>query len=217
MVLPAVLSDVVPAAIRGTVRRAIDIVLPPRCLGCGELVGDPGAVCPACWGGIDFIVPPMCRCCGLSLDYDEGDQAVCGDYARRDPLFDRARSVMIYNDSSRRLVLAFKHADRIDAEPAWGGWLWRVPGPPCWPTRICWCRVRFTVVADYQALQSGGADGAGNGPEFGAACRRRRAAACPRHAEPGPDEPISARTQCGGGIFRAQQPTGEHPARGLSW
>ena len=91
MVLPAVLSDIVPAAIRGTVRRAIDIVLPPRCIGCGELAGDPGAVCPACWGGIDFIAPPMCRCCGLPFDYDEGDQAVCGDCARREPLFGRAR------------------------------------------------------------------------------------------------------------------------------
>lgn len=125
MVLPAVLSDIVPAAIRGTVRRAIDIVLPPRCIGCGELAGDPGAVCPACWGGIDFIAPPMCRCCGLPFDYDEGDQAVCGDCARREPLFGWARSVMIYDDASRRLVLAFKHADRIDAAPAWGGWLAR--------------------------------------------------------------------------------------------
>jgi predicted amidophosphoribosyltransferase len=65
----------------------------------------------------------MCRCCGLSLDYDERDQAVCGDCARRDPLFGRARSAMVYNDSSRRLVLAFKHADRIDAEPAWAALL----------------------------------------------------------------------------------------------
>lgn len=125
MVFPAVLSGIVPAAIRGTVRRVVDIVLPLRCLGCGELVGDPGAVCPTCWGGIDFIAPPMCRCCGLPFDYDEGANAVCGDCARRQPLFDRARSVMIYNDASRRLVLAFKHADRIDAAPAWGEWLAR--------------------------------------------------------------------------------------------
>lgn len=125
MVFPVVPSDIVPAAIRGAVRRVVDIVLPLRCLGCGELVGDPGAVCPTCWGRIDFIAPPMCRCCGLPFDYDEGANAVCGDCARRQPLFDRARSVMIYNDASRRLVLAFKHADRVDAAPAWGEWLAR--------------------------------------------------------------------------------------------
>lgn len=125
MVLPAPLPDAVPALIRGTVRRAVDIVLPPRCLGCGEVVADPGAVCPACWGGIDFIAPPMCRCCGLPFDYDEGADAVCGACAGRPPLYGRARSAMIYNDASRRLVLAFKHADRIDAAPAWGDWLSR--------------------------------------------------------------------------------------------
>lgn len=125
MVLPAGISDAVPAAIRSTVRRAVDIVLPPRCLGCGVLVGEPGAVCPACWGGIDFIAPPMCRCCGLPFDYDEGADAVCGDCARHQPLYGRARSAMVYNDASRRLVLAFKHADRIDAAPAWGDWLAR--------------------------------------------------------------------------------------------
>lgn len=128
MVLPAVLSDVVPAAVRGTVRRAVDLVLPPRCLGCGDLVGAPGAVCPACWAGIDFIAPPLCRCCGLPFDYDEGPDAVCGDCARSPPVYGRARSAMVYNDTSRRLVLAFKHADRIDAAPAWGDWLSRAGG-----------------------------------------------------------------------------------------
>jgi ComF family protein len=119
------MSYSVPAAIRGTVRRVVDIVLPPRCLGCGALVGDPGAVCPACWSGIDFIAPPMCRCCGLPFDYDEGPDAICGDCARRPPLYGRARSAMVYNDASRRLVLAFKHSDRTDAAPAWGQWLSR--------------------------------------------------------------------------------------------
>ena len=125
MVVPDVFLHVVPAAVRGAVRRAVDIVLPPRCLGCGELVGAPGAVCPTCWAGIDFIAPPLCRCCGLPFDYDEGPDAVCGDCARRPPVYGRARSAMIYNDASRRLVLAFKHADRIDAAPAWGDWLAR--------------------------------------------------------------------------------------------
>ena len=128
MIWPADISGAVPAAIRGTVRRVVDVVLPPRCLGCGALVGDPGAVCPSCWSGIDFIAPPMCRCCGLPFDYDEGENAVCGDCARRPPLYGRARSVMIYNDASRRLVLAFKHGDRTDAATAWGQWLTRAGG-----------------------------------------------------------------------------------------
>ena len=32
---------------------------------------------------------------------------------------------MVYNDVSRNLILAFKHADRTDAAPVWGDWLAR--------------------------------------------------------------------------------------------
>ena len=114
-----------PAALHSAARRAVDIVLPPRCPGCGTMVADPGAVCPSCWGGIDFITAPMCACCGLPFAYETGPAAVCGDCARQPPLFGRARSVMTYTDASRRFVLAFKHADRTDAAPAWGTWLAR--------------------------------------------------------------------------------------------
>ena len=113
-----------PVALRNVARRAVDTVLPPRCLGCGAMVADAGAVCPACWGGIDFIAPPMCDSCGLPFAYETGASAVCGECAPP-PLFGRARSVMAYTDTSRRFVLAFKHADRTDAAPAWGAWLAR--------------------------------------------------------------------------------------------
>jgi ComF family protein len=33
--------------------------------------------------------------------------------------------VVADNDTSRRLILAFKHADRTDSAPAWGDWLAR--------------------------------------------------------------------------------------------
>lgn len=32
---------------------------------------------------------------------------------------------MVYNEVSRNLILAFKHADRTDAAPVWGEWLSR--------------------------------------------------------------------------------------------
>lgn len=119
-----------PAALHTAARRAVDTVLPPRCLGCGTLVATSGAVCPACWAGIDFIVPPMCASCGLPFDYapdQDGARAetMCGACIRHPPLYGRARSVMTYSDASRRFVLSFKHADRTDAAPAWGVWLAR--------------------------------------------------------------------------------------------
>lgn len=41
------------------------------------------------------------------------------------PPFGRARSVLVYDDGSRPLVLAFKHADRTHAARPFGAWLAR--------------------------------------------------------------------------------------------
>jgi ComF family protein len=118
----------VSATVRAIGRRAVDAVLPPRCLACGEITAEPGAVCGACWQGLDFISAPMCDCCGLPFAYDAGGGALCGECARERPLYGRARSVLVYDDASRSLVLAFKHADRTDAAPAFGRWLARAGG-----------------------------------------------------------------------------------------
>lgn len=119
-----ILSGARPAA--GTaVRRVVDAVLPPRCLACGEIVSVPGAVCATCWSGLGFVSSPYCACCGLPFAYESGPDALCGACAGERPVFARARSVMTYDDASRRLILAFKHADRIDAAPAYGAWMAR--------------------------------------------------------------------------------------------
>ena len=106
-------------------RRIVYLVLPPRCIGCGALVDAPGALCGTCWRGIDFITEPFCARCGLPFGHDAGAGAICGECARTPPPFERARSAAVYDDASRALILAFKHADRTDAATALGGWLAR--------------------------------------------------------------------------------------------
>ncbi len=106
-------------------KRALDILLPPQCLGCGVLVETQGALCPACWSDVDFLGPPCCHACGLPFAYDLGEGALCGACTRRPPPFERSRAVMVYDADSRRLVLAFKHGDRTEAAPAFGRWLAR--------------------------------------------------------------------------------------------
>jgi ComF family protein len=108
-------------------RRAADIalgaVLPPRCLSCGALVGDPGALCPACWQGIVFLGAPCCEACGYPFEYDAGEGALCGACTARPPAYDRARAALAYDEASRGLILALKHGDRTDAAPALGAWM----------------------------------------------------------------------------------------------
>lgn len=108
-------------------RRLIDLLLPPRCLGCGATVLDPATICAECWTGLTFITEPHCACCGLPFSFaDEiGQGSVCAGCFSAKPHFDRARSVLVYDDGSRPLILAFKRADRTDAAPMFGRWLAR--------------------------------------------------------------------------------------------
>ncbi len=106
-------------------RAALDMLLPPRCLACGEAVAETGALCGGCWPKLTFLAPPMCACCGYPFEYDSGAGALCGDCLRETPPYDRARSVLRYDEHSRELVIAFKHRDRLDAAPAYGKWLAR--------------------------------------------------------------------------------------------
>ncbi|MSO70440.1 MAG: ComF family protein [Alphaproteobacteria bacterium] len=113
------------AGARRGLLRALDFVLPPRCLGCDGAVAAPGALCPQCWSGVSFIAPPFCACCGLPQEFDLGAEALCGACIAEAPPFARARAVLRYDAASRGLLLRFKHADRTDAAPAFARWLQR--------------------------------------------------------------------------------------------
>lgn len=106
-------------------KAGLDLVLPPRCFGCGARVQAQGLLCGACWRGLTFLGEPCCRVCGYPFDVPLAGQMVCGSCLRRLPRFDRARAVLRYDDASRRLVLALKHGDRSDGMAQFGRWLAR--------------------------------------------------------------------------------------------
>src|SRR3954469_18545635 len=103
--------------------RLLDSVLPPLCLGCNEIVAEPGALCAACWPGFSFISAPQCARCGVPFAEHIGEGAECGACLRWPPRYRRARAALIYDDKSRRLVLPFKHGDRTDMARACGRWM----------------------------------------------------------------------------------------------
>jgi ComF family protein len=117
-----------PAILRPFRRAAsamLDAVLPPRCLACGGIVADDGVLCAACWTGMSFLAPPHCPCCGLPFEYAEQHGALCGACAGDPPPFDRARSVLRYDEASRGLILSFKHGDRTHMAPGFATWMRR--------------------------------------------------------------------------------------------
>jgi ComF family protein len=88
-------------------------------------VAEPHSLCGGCWREIQFLDGPVCEQCGSPFDVDPGGQAICGACLLHPHAFERARSVMRYDEVSKRLVLRFKHSDRLDHAPAFGRWLER--------------------------------------------------------------------------------------------
>lgn len=106
-------------------RLMIDALLPPLCLCCHAQVSEPGALCPVCWSKIVFLAPPFCCTCGQPFEFDHGPGTCCGECLREPPRFGRARAVFRYDDSSRSLILRFKHGDRLEGVPAFARWMAR--------------------------------------------------------------------------------------------
>ena len=125
---PTPRRNIFAAVLRPLGRMGLDALLPPQCLGCGEIVGEPGALCGPCWSGLNFIAAPLCRVCGRPFEVAPAgttQEMVCGGCLARAPDYAAARSALAYDDASRRLVLGFKRADRTHGAPAFARWMAR--------------------------------------------------------------------------------------------
>ena len=114
---------------RGIAIKALNTFLPERCYSCGEIVSSSGGLCGACWEKITFITAPHCDRCARPFEFDPrfdlAEDLQCADCLRKSPIYDRARSCMVYDAGSRSAILSFKHSDRTDMAPVLAGWLRR--------------------------------------------------------------------------------------------
>lgn len=101
--------------------QGLNVLLPPLCAMCEEMVGESHGFCGKCWRGFTFISPPFCSCCGLPFEYEGqglnsgiNDAALCGACLLERPDFTVARAALVYNDASKNMLLPFKHQDRTD-------------------------------------------------------------------------------------------------------
>lgn len=110
-------------------RFVADTLFPGRCLACGIEIDAQGRLCGSCWRDVTFIDGPACARCGLPFDVDMGDAALCAGCMARPPAYDTARAVCRYDVGSRRLILSFKHGDRLDAAGPLARWMVRSVAP----------------------------------------------------------------------------------------
>ncbi len=95
---------------------ALDVLLPPCCVTCETRVDRPGLLCGECFGQLSQIGAPCCGVCGTPFELieDAAESGLCLACATAPPPFARARAALNYDKAARRLILPFKHGDRIE-------------------------------------------------------------------------------------------------------
>lgn len=116
---------------------ALRVIFPPACVGCGAHVASDFGLCGTCWRKTGFIAGLVCDSCGTPLPgEDEGRIEHCDDCLTVARPWERGRAVCIYGGKGRELVLALKHADRLDLVRPMAQWMARAAGPILVPGMI---------------------------------------------------------------------------------
>lgn len=101
--------------------KCLNFFLPPICPVTHEPVEADGLLHASAWQQLVQLTPPFCPCCGepvavvdtdIATFISSGEGMVCADCLQNPPAFDAARGALIYNEASRKLVLAFKNGDQ---------------------------------------------------------------------------------------------------------
>ena len=95
----------------------VDLVFPPRCPLCGAGLAAQTGLCAACWGGLAVPGQPCCAACQRPLDRHTAEGSICVPCLAHPPRHDGIAAGTLYNDTSRRLILALKHGHRIALAP----------------------------------------------------------------------------------------------------
>ena len=104
-------TDVVAVVFGRLTRWALDFALPPRCAGCGTIVGDVHSFCPDCWKEVEFLGDTGCSTCGMPLQATE--QKTCGACLAQAPRIARTRAAVAYGDLARGLAIRLKYGRKV--------------------------------------------------------------------------------------------------------
>ncbi|MBD2841836.1 ComF family protein [Erythrobacter rubeus] len=98
------------AQIADGLRPVVDLVYPPRCPLCGDAVAAQGGLCGECWGDLEMPGTPACRLCNRPVAQSDSTCLICENTP---PRHAGIHAATLYNDASRKLILAFKHGGKI--------------------------------------------------------------------------------------------------------
>lgn len=96
----------------------VGLAYPPRCPLCGEAIAEQRGLCGACWAELVIPGEPACALCQRPfVESDMREGTVCAPCLAHPPRHAGIAAGTLYNDASRKLVLAFKHGRKIALAP----------------------------------------------------------------------------------------------------
>ena len=97
----------------------VDLIFPPRCPSCGDALAAQDGLCPACWAELVIPGEPACTRCQRPFGANgaQNGAVVCAPCLAEPPRHDGIAAATLYNDASRKLILAFKHGRRLALAP----------------------------------------------------------------------------------------------------
>jgi ComF family protein len=102
------------------INEIIDLVLPRRCLVTGTIVHGAMGLSTEGFKKMDFITEPYCIKCAAPLSFSK---EVCFRCVDQTFAFHQARSVFVYTETSKKLIMSYKHGDRLQYTPIFSKWL----------------------------------------------------------------------------------------------
>ena len=104
--------------IKNGIAPVVDLVYPPRCPLCGDGMAAQDGLCGTCWSELVIPGEPCCALCQRPFDSEAlSPDAICAPCLAAPPVHDGIAAATLYNEPSRKLVLAFKHGGRIALAP----------------------------------------------------------------------------------------------------
>jgi ComF family protein len=88
----------------------LDFALPPRCPGCGDIVGAVDLFCTSCWGGLQFL-GQGCDRCGVPLK--PAEEETCGPCGEAGGPLARSRAALAYGEAPRAIAMRLKYGRKI--------------------------------------------------------------------------------------------------------
>lgn len=91
-------------------RNILPLLYPNRCPLCQSLLPRGSFLCPSCRPSLPLVTGPVCFCCGKPVVSPE--QEYCNDCLRFPKSFRSGCSLLIYNETTRPMMAAFKYQNR---------------------------------------------------------------------------------------------------------